>query len=182
MPLPTRSSLYAVRIQIFTTGGTIDKVYFDAKSEFEVGDPQIATILQAAGVTTPYEVETLMRKDSLDLTDDDRATIADHVRSCDCPRIVITHGTDTMAITARSLGEIEDKTVVFVGSLSPARFKGTDAEFNIGFAVAAVQALPPGVYVAMNGHIFEADKVKKNRTANRFEGAEYQAAHPDPAA
>lgn len=164
-----------MQIQILTTGGTIDKVYFDARSEYEVGDPQITEILRAAGVSVPYEVETLMRKDSLDLTDEDRATIAARVRTCDCPRIVITHGTDTMAETARSLGEVGDKTVVFVGSLSPARFKGTDAEFNIGFAVAAVQTLPPGVYVAMNGRVFEAAKVHKNRTANRFEGEPYHS-------
>lgn len=168
-------------IQVFTTGGTIDKVYFDAKSEFEVGDPQIASILSEAGVTVPFTVETLMRKDSLDLTDADRETIAERVRSCDCPRIIVTHGTDTMALTARSFGDIGDKTVVFVGSLSPARFKGSDAEFNIGFAVAAVQTLPPGVYVAMNGHVFDARQVQKNRAANRFEGADYDPAASTPA-
>lgn len=166
-------------IHILTTGGTIDKVYFDARSDFEVGDPQIDEILRRAGVAVPYAVETLMRKDSLDLTDEDRAAIAARVRACDGPRIVITHGTDTMAETARSLGDVGGKTVVFVGSLSPARFKGTDAEFNIGFAVAAVQTLPPGVYIAMNGQVFEADKVKKNRAANRFEGEAYYATVSD---
>lgn len=171
-----------MRIQIFTTGGTIDKVYFDAKSDFEVGDPQIAKILQESGVTVPYSVETLMRKDSIDLTDDDRALIAEQIQSCDCPRIIVTHGTDTMAVTARSLGDVGDKTVVFVGSLSPARFKGTDAEFNIGFAVGSVQTLPPGVYVAMNGRVFEASQVKKNRTANRFEGAEFVPSTVTPSA
>ena len=160
-------------IQIFTTGGTIDKVYFDAKSEFEVGDPQIAAILQEAGATVPFAVEMLMRKDSLDLTDADRTRIAERVRSCDSTRIVVTHGTDTMAHTARALGDTGGKTVVFVGSLSPARFKGSDAEFNIGFAFAAVQTLPPGAYVAMNGQVFEAGDVVKNRSANRFEGATY---------
>ena len=160
-------------IHILTTGGTIDKVYFDARSDFEVGDPQIDEILRRAGVAVPYAVETLMRKDSLDLTDEDRATIADRVHACACPRIILTHGTDTMTDTARALGDVGDKTVVLVGSLSPARFKGTDAEFNIGFAVAAVQTLPPGVYVAMNGRVFEAAKVHKNREANRFEGEAY---------
>lgn len=171
-----------MQIQIFTTGGTIDKVYFDAKSEFEVGDPQIATILQTAGVAVPYAVETLMRKDSLDLTDADRAAIAERVRACDCAHIVVTHGTDTMVLTARALGDAGGKTVVFVGSLSPARFKGTDAEFNIGFALAAAQTLPPGVYIAMNGRVFEADKVEKNRAANCFEGDEYHPADLDPSA
>lgn len=180
MPWRVAADQTTLQIQIFTTGGTIDKVYFDARSEYEVGDPQITEILRDAGVTVPYAVETLMRKDSLDLTDEDRATIAARVHACDCPRIILTHGTDTMTETARSLGDVGDRTVVLVGSLSPARFKGTDAEFNIGFAVAAVQTLPPGVYVAMNGRVFEAAKVRKNREANRFEGAAYYQAGSAP--
>lgn len=163
-----------VCIKVFTTGGTIDKIYFDARSDYEVGDPQVREILRDVGATVEVELETLMRKDSLDLTDADRALIAEHVRAESCPRILITHGTDTMVETARALGGTGGKTVVFVGSLSPARFKGTDAEFNIGFAVAAVQLLPPGIFVAMNGRVFRADDVRKNRTANRFEGAPYQ--------
>lgn len=160
---------FPMRIQIFTTGGTIDKVYFDAKSEFAVGDPLIASILQQAGVTVPFSVETLMRKDSLDLTDADRALIAERVQTCDCDHILITHGTDTMVDTARALGTVTGKTVVFVGSLTPARFKATDAEFNIGFALGALSALTPGVYVAMSGRIFAPDQVRKNREANQFE-------------
>ncbi len=163
-----------MRIKVFTTGGTIDKVYFDARSDYEIGDPQIADILRDVGVTAEVEVETLMRKDSLDLTDADRALIAERVRAEACPRILITHGTDTMAQTARALGEVGGKTVVFVGSLSPARFKGSDAEFNIGFALAAAQTLPPGAWVAMNGLAFPAAEVTKNRPANRFEGEAYQ--------
>lgn len=162
-----------MRLHLFTTGGTIDKVYFDAQSEYEVGDPQISDILRSAGVTFEWEVETLMRKDSLDLTDDDRQRVAEAVHACSCRHIVVTHGTDTMPETARAVeayGPLEDKTIVFVGSLAPARFKGTDAEFNIGFAVAAVQTLPDGVFVAMNGRVFRAGDVQKNRSANRFEG------------
>jgi L-asparaginase len=162
-----------VSIKIFTTGGTIDKVYFDAQSDYKVGDPQAFEILQSVGATVETEVETLMRKDSLDLTDEDRALIAERVRAEPRRRVLITHGTDTMAATARALGGTGDKTVVFVGSLSPARFKGTDAEFNLGFALAAVQLLPPGAYVAMNGHVFRADDVVKNRAENRFEGEPY---------
>lgn len=162
-------------IKVFTTGGTIDKIYFDAQSDFKVGDPQVQDILRNVGVTVETEVETLMRKDSLDLTDDDRALIAERIRTDPARCILVTHGTDTMTATAQSLGDTGDKTVVFVGSLSPARFKGTDAEFNIGFALAAVQLLPPGAYIAMNGRIFRADEVKKNRAANRFEGDSY---HP----
>lgn len=156
-------------VKIFTTGGTIDKVYFDAKSTYEVGDPQIVDILREANVTIDWELETLFRKDSLDLTDEDRAVIVEKVRQESCPRILITHGTDTMIETAKALQGIPGKTIVLVGSLSPARFKSSDAEFNIGFALAAVQTLPPGVYIAMNGRIFHPDRVRKNREANRFE-------------
>ncbi len=156
-------------VKIFTTGGTIDKVYFDAKSTYEVGDPQIVDILREANVTIDWELETLFRKDSLDLTDEDRAVIVEKVRQESCLRILITHGTDTMIETAKALQGIPGKTIVLVGSLSPARFKSSDAEFNIGFALAAVQTLPTGVYIAMNGRIFHPDRVRKNREANRFE-------------
>ena len=161
-------------IQIYTTGGTIDKVYFDAASAYEVGDPQIAGILKAAGVSFEPAIEALLHKDSLEMTDADRALVAERVRASPHRQVVVTHGTDTMAETARAtaaaLGE-SDKTVVFVGSLTPARFKATDAEFNVGFAVAAVQTLPPGVYVAMNGRVFDPRQVRKSRERNRFEDA-----------
>jgi L-asparaginase len=156
-------------ILILTTGGTIDKVYFDAKSEYAVGEPTIAEIFRTAGVTTEYSLETLFKKDSLDLTDADRALIVRRVTESEADQILITHGTDSMVETGRALAGISDKTVVLVGSLSPARFKATDAEFNIGFAFAAVQALPPGIYIAMNGCIFSPATVSKNRELNRFE-------------
>jgi len=156
-------------IKIFTTGGTIDKTYFDARSEYEVGEPQIVDILREANVTVPYEVETVLRKDSLDLTDQDRELIHRRVAGEPAARILITHGTDTMVETARVLRDVGRKTIVLVGSLSPAAFKHSDAEFNIGFAMAAVQALPPGVYIAMNGRILTPDHARKNRAENRFE-------------
>ncbi|MEL6444854.1 MAG: asparaginase domain-containing protein [Bacteroidota bacterium] len=162
-------------LQIFTTGGTIDKVYFDAKSDFQVGDPQIVEILKQVGATVDYQAETLLRKDSLEITDDDRARIVQRVLDCEATQVIITHGTDTMAQTGRAIEAAlrfqpdAAKTVVLVGSLTPARFRHTDAEFNIGFAVGAVQSLAPGVYVAMNGKIFSAGAVRKNRAANRFE-------------
>lgn len=158
-----------MKIKIFTTGGTIDKVYFDAQSSFQVGEPQIVEILRGANVTSDYEVEKLLRKDSLELTDQDCTMIADRVRHDPCRRILITHGTDTMVATARALYPAEGKVVVFVGSLTPARFKRSDAEFNIGFALAAVQTLPEGIYITMNGRIFRPDEVRKNRDKNRFE-------------
>lgn len=158
-----------MHVQIFTTGGTIDKVYFDAKSTYEVGDPQIATILAEVNGGADFTIETLFRKDSLDLTDDDRQVIHDRVAACSSAHILITHGTDTMVATATKLATIPGKTIVLVGSLSPARFKGSDAEFNIGFAFAAVQLLEPGSYVAMNGQVFRHDRVRKNPEENRFE-------------
>jgi L-asparaginase len=158
-----------MKLTIFTTGGTIDKVYFDASSEFEVGESQIAHILREAMVSFDFEVRALMQKDSLDMTDADRAIIRSAVEQCDAANVLITHGTDTMTLTATALDGIEGKTVVLTGALSPARFRSTDAVFNIGLAVAAVQAMPEGVYIAMNGRVFAAGHVRKNRERNRFE-------------
>lgn len=160
-----------MNLTIITTGGTIDKVYFDAKSDYQVGNPQIKVILDRMGVTFPFWVQELFYKDSLDLTDEDRAQIVDAVMDAASDRVIVTHGTDTMVETAKALQERLDgkKTVVLVGSLTPARFRETDAEFNIGVAVGAVQSLGPGVYLAMNGRIFDPENVRKNRSANRFE-------------
>jgi L-asparaginase len=156
-------------IRIFTTGGTIDKLYFDAKSGYEVGSPLVGELLQEAEVQVPYAIEALMRKDSLELTDGDRALIREHVERAAERGIVVTHGTDTMVDTARALAGVPDKTVVLTGSLHPARFRHSDAEFNVGMAVAAVQVCPPGVWIVMNGRVFDGLKVRKNRDANRFE-------------
>lgn len=159
------------KLRIFTTGGTIDKIYFDAKSEYEVGEPQIGEILREMGVGFPFEMTSLMRKDSLDLTDEDREIIRKAVASDSAERVLITHGTDTMTDTAKALQGIPGKTIVLTGSLNPARFRGSDAIFNIGGAVAAAQTLPAGVYIFMNGRVFDALKVRKNRDKNRFEEA-----------
>jgi len=161
-----------MHISIYTTGGTIDKVYFDAKSDYKIGSPQIVDILRESNVTFTYETTTIFSKDSLELTDEDRAVIADAVANDPSNRILITHGTDTMVDTGQALLHIPDKTIVLVGSLSPARFKNSDAVFNIGVAVSAVQLLDPGVFIAMNGCIFESTKVRKNRAENRFEPLE----------
>lgn len=156
-------------IRIFTTGGTIDKVYFDDKSEYEIGEPLVGELLREAQVRVPFKVEALMRKDSLDLTDADRSTIREKVAAAGERRIVITHGTDTMTDTARELHGLDDKVIVLTGALHPARFRRSDAEFNIGMAIAAVQACGPGVWIVMNGRVFDAARVRKNRDLNRFE-------------
>ncbi len=159
-----------MKIAIFTTGGTIDKIYFDAKSDYHVGDPQIKVILEKVGATIDYEVTEIFQKDSLDITDEDRQTILNYVVGAQTENIILTHGTDTMVETANVLKQFAiGKTIVLVGSLTPARFRESDAEFNIGVAVGAVQALSEGVYIAMNGQIFNPDMVRKNRAQNRFE-------------
>ncbi|WP_273205391.1 asparaginase domain-containing protein [Marinobacter subterrani] len=156
-------------IQIFTTGGTIDKVYFDANSEFEVGHSLLPELLSESNIHEGYRLRELLRKDSLEMTDSDRQLVLQAARECDCARIVITHGTDTMADTAAVLAGLSDKTIVLTGAMQPARMRRTDAVFNVGFAWAAVQLLPPGVYIAMNGEVFEAGAVRKNLHAQRFE-------------
>ncbi len=158
-----------MKLRIITTGGTIDKLYFDAKSEYQVGEPQIAGILRDVGVAFDYEVTALMRKDSLDMNDDDRARIRHAVADSPEAGVVITHGTDSMLETAHALGGIPGRTMVLTGALNPARFQGSDAMFNIGCAVAAAQTCPPGVYIAMNGRIWRPEEVRKNVEANRFE-------------
>ncbi|NNC73336.1 MAG: asparaginase [Sphingomonadaceae bacterium] len=155
-------------IEIFTTGGTIDKVYFDALSEYQVGPTAVADILRENNVQCEHRLTQLMRKDSLELTDEDRAAIRKAVEDSDARSILITHGTDTMVETARALGGIANRTVVLTGALQPATLKHSDAEFNIGFALAAAQSLPSGVYVAMNGRIFDPAITRKDRKARRF--------------
>ena len=155
-------------ILLLTTGGTIDKLYFDALSEYQIGESIIARLLEMGRVKRPFEIRELLRKDSLDLTDEDRALIAGAVAEAATPHIVITHGTDTMTTTAQALSGISGKTVVLVGALAPARFAESDAVFNLGMAVATAQVAPPGVYITMNGTVFRADEVVKDRDAGAF--------------
>jgi len=158
-----------VRLKICTTGGTIDKVYFDKKSDYQVGDPQAGGVLERANVVIEYVVESILRKDSLDLTEQDRKLIRQTVESSPEDHIVITHGTDTMIETAKALQDVEGKTIVLTGSMYPARFRDSDAVFNIGCALTAAQILQPGVYIAMNGRIFDPRSALKNVELNRFE-------------
>ena len=156
------------QVLILTTGGTIDKLYFDALSTYQIGDSVVDRLLQTARVTLPHRIMGLMRKDSLELTDDDRTAIRDAVAQAPEDRIVITHGTDTMTETAQALSGLAGKTVVLVGALAPARFAESDAAFNLGMAFATAQVAPPGVWIAMNGTIFDGLKVRKDRAANAF--------------
>ena len=153
---------------IVTTGGTIDKVYFDDKSDYQVGEPQIGNILRELGVAFRFTVIPALRKDSLHITDDDRQMVRTLIAAQPQKHVLITHGTDTMVETAKVLADL-GKTIVLTGALSPARFRGSDTEFNVGCAVGAVQSMPPGVYIAMNGRVWDPFRVRKNVAANRIE-------------
>ncbi|MGH8125220.1 MAG: asparaginase domain-containing protein [Rhodanobacteraceae bacterium] len=156
-------------LTVITTGGTIDKVYFDAKSDYQVGAPQIGDIFAHLGVAFEFDVVPVLRKDSLELTDADRAAIRVAVERQPHRHILITHGTDTMVETARALAGLAGKTIVLTGALNPSRFQDSDAVFNIGCAIGALQGLGDGVWIAMNGRIWDPAHVRKNRAANRFE-------------
>lgn len=157
-------------IRIFVTGGTFDKEYNELNGELYFQDTHLYEMLRLGRSRLELEITTLMMMDSLDMNEQDRHTIA---RACqDVPenRILITHGTDTMPETAALLaGLIRDKTIVLTGAMVPYKFGSSDGLFNLGSALAFVQTLPPGVYVAMNGKIFEAENVRKNKTRGEFE-------------
>jgi L-asparaginase len=155
-------------ILVLTTGGTIDKTYFDSLSQYQIKDTMVAHLLEVARVTLPFRIVEVARKDSLDLDDADRARLVEAARSAAEDRIVITHGTDTMTTSAAALGAIAGKTIVLVGALTPARFAESDAAFNLGMAFATAQVAPPGVYITMNGTVFRAGEVVKDRELGAF--------------
>lgn len=158
-----------MKIVFYTAGGTIDKIYFDAKSKYEVGESILDEILKEGNVTFEFESKIIMQKDSLDLTDEDRDIICKAIDNEPNRYIILTHGTDTMATTAKRLQTIKDKVIVITGSMSPARFRSSDAAFNIACAIGAVQTLKDGVYIAMNGTVFTPDNVRKNVEKGIFE-------------
>jgi L-asparaginase len=155
-------------ILVLTTGGTIDKQYFDALSKYQITDSIVTRLLEVARVRHPYQVEEVLRKDSIDITEEDRAQIVEHVRRAKFSRIVITHGTDTMTVTAAALAPIADKTIVLTGALAPARFSESDAAFNLGMAFATAQTAAPGVYIAINGSVFRGAEVIKDHDLGCF--------------
>lgn len=156
-------------IHIITTGGTFDKVYADALSDFSIGEPMAASLLQEAGVHCAYRIDSLLKKDSLDFTDADRQLLAERIRHSPAQHVLVIHGTDTMAHSAAALGPCAGKTVVFTGAMLPARMQHSDAPFNLGFALGVLHGLPAGVYIAMHGQVFDAGRVRKNRQLGRFE-------------
>ena len=161
-------------IKILSTGGTIDKYYAPLLGNLALGAPAAANVLTRASVTTPYQVEMVLQKDSLEITEDERDAICERIITEPVSRIIVTHGTDTMINTARLLAQkikpsAWNKTVLFTGAMVPDSYGHSDAAFNIGFAFAMVQMLPPGIYVAMNGEIFDPFHVRKNHENGCFE-------------
>ncbi len=157
-------------IAVFTTGGTFDKEYNELNGKLYLKKTHVPEMLELARSRLPVRVEILMMKDSLDMTDADREMIATACRVAGERRIVITHGTDTMEDTARYLGRnLSDKTVVLTGAMIPYKFGISDGLFNLGSALALVQTLPAGIYIAMNGCHFAWDAVAKNRASGVFE-------------
>ncbi len=157
-------------IRVFATGGTFDKEYDELRGTLDFQETHLPEMLRLGRCHLDISLRTLMMVDSLDMTDEDRATIVDHCRRCEEAQIVITHGTDTMVDTARALAQgVEGKTIVLTGAMVPYAFGSSDGLFNLGSALSFVQVLPPGVYVAMNGRCFPWDDVRKNREAGIFE-------------
>jgi len=155
-------------ILVVTTGGTIDKAYFDALSQYQIGASVVARLLQIANVTQTYRVVEFSRKDSLDLTDADREGLQQLIANAAEANVVVTHGTDTMTESANVLKAILNKMIVLTGALAPARFAESDAAFNLGMAFGVAQSAAPGVYLAMNGQVFPAGTVRKDREHARF--------------
>ena len=156
-------------LEILTTGGTIDKVYFDKKSNYEVGDPFVEELLHKMNVNISFKVKSLMRIDSLDMTDIHREEILNYIINSNANNFLITHGTDSIVETAIYLKKISDKTIVLTGSLKPAIFIDNDAIFNVGSALTSAQILKNGVYIVINGQVFNPDNVRKNLEKNIFE-------------
>lgn len=157
-------------IRLLVTGGTFDKQYNEIDGTLSFGATHVEEVLARGRCRLELAIEVLMLLDSLDLTDAHRARIVAAARGCAEERIVITHGTDTMVETARALAAAGlGKTVVLTGAMIPYVFGSSDGLFNLGSALSYVQVLPPGVYVAMNGHWFPWDDVRKNRALGVFE-------------
>jgi len=159
-----------MQIQIFITGGTFDKEYNELNGELYFQDTHMKQMLEQGRSQLNIKIRSLMMIDSLEMTDDDRELILTHCRKSPTDRIVITHGTDTMVETAHFLApHLSDKTIILTGAMIPIVFGSSDGLFNMGAALAYVQTLAPGIYIAMNGQYFEYHNVKKNKAKGLFE-------------
>ena len=168
-------------IRLFITGGTFDKAYDEIHGRLYFEDTHLPEMLRMGRCRLNVEIRTLMMVDSLEMSEADRELIARNCREVEESQIVITHGTDTMVATARVLArEVPGKTVVLTGAMIPIAFGSSDGLFNLGGALAAAQALPPGVYVVMNGRVFPWDDVRKNRETGVFERLQPPSSPPEP--
>jgi L-asparaginase len=157
-------------IRVLVTGGTFDKEYDPLSGRLYFKDTHLPEMLRLARCRVDVRLDTLLLKDSLDLTDEDRRALVEACRGCEEARILITHGTDTMAETARALvAAALPKTIVLTGAMVPYAFGSSDGLFNLGSALSYAQVLSAGVYVAMNGRHFSGDRVRKDREAGIFE-------------
>jgi len=157
-------------VRVLVTGGTFDKEYDEIRGQLFFKDTHKRDILELGRSRLDVKIRTLMLVDSLDMTDADRLLVLENCRSVDEDQIVITHGTDTMTKTGEVLaGARLEKTIVLTGAMIPYKFGSSDGLFNFGCALAYAQALPHGVYVAMNGRYFNWDKVQKNKKTGIFE-------------
>jgi L-asparaginase len=157
-------------IRLFITGGTFDKEYDEIHGRLFFKDTHLQEMLRLGRCRVDLQVRTLMMIDSLEMSAEDREVILQNCRHASEEQIVITHGTDTMADTARVLGEAAlDKTIVLTGAMVPYAFGSSDGLFNLGSAISFAQSLPHGVYIAMNGRCFNWDNVTKNRAVGVFE-------------
>ncbi len=160
-------------IRIFVTGGTFDKEYDELNGELFFKDTHLPEMLKLGRCKLNADIRTLMMIDSSSMTDSDREIISENVERAKEDKILITHGTDTMAETAKVLGKkIKDKTVVLTGAIIPYTFGSSDGLFNLGAALAFVQTLPSGIYISMNGKCFSWDNVRKNKQTGKFEEIE----------
>ena len=159
-----------MRIVFIQTGGTIDKDYPRTQKgyAFEIKEPAVERILQKAHPNFDYKVIPLLKKDSQDITEQDRERIRETCESVDADKIVITHGTDTMLETAQKLNGIKNKVIILTGAIRPEKFVDSDASFNVGAAIGAINILSKGVYVALNGRIYPWNKVKRNKKTGQF--------------
>lgn len=162
--------MHTSTLRLIVTGGTFDKQYDELNGTLAFGSTHVEDVLRRGRSDVALVVEVLMLKDSLDLTDADRARIVASARASDERRLVVTHGTDTMVESARALAAADlEKTIVLTGAMIPYVFGSSDGLFNLGSALSFAQVLPPGVYVAMNGRVFPWDNVRKNRERGVFE-------------
>jgi len=159
-----------MKILFIQTGGTIDKDYPKTKNgwAFEINEPAVKRILKKVNCSFNYSVISLIKKDSLEINDEDRSLILSKCKEAKENKIIITHGTDTMNITAEFLKEIKNKTIIITGAMRPERFSNSDAAINIGVAIGAVQSLSKGIYIAMNGLVIPHHKIERNKDTGQF--------------